>query len=140
VPILLGLGDTVLRGSIDLLVERDGSPPLVIDYKTDRLGDADPATHAARYTVQQAIYALAVAESLEVKEVEVTYVFLEQPSHPVTSVLGPPELTAGRADLEATIAHIGSGDLSPPPPEKRSWPLCRGCPALGGLCSGPDPS
>ncbi|MBS1893542.1 MAG: UvrD-helicase domain-containing protein, partial [Actinobacteria bacterium] len=37
VPILLGAGGTVLRGSIDLLVERDGAPPLVVDYKTDRL-------------------------------------------------------------------------------------------------------
>ena len=42
VPILLGVGGTVLRGSIDLLVEREGAPPLVVDYKTDRLGGADP--------------------------------------------------------------------------------------------------
>ena len=46
VPILLGVGDTVLRGSIDLLVEREGGPPLVIDYKTDRLAGA--ATSRAR--------------------------------------------------------------------------------------------
>ncbi len=42
VPLLLGIGGTVLRGSIDLLVERDGAPPLVIDYKTDRLGGSTP--------------------------------------------------------------------------------------------------
>ena len=53
VPILLGVGGTVLRGSIDLLVERDGEPPLVVDYKTDRLDGADPAEHAARYETQR---------------------------------------------------------------------------------------
>ena len=34
VPILLRARGTVLRGSIDLLVEREGAPPLVVDYKT----------------------------------------------------------------------------------------------------------
>ena len=29
VPLLLGVGGTVLRGSIDLMVEREGAPPLV---------------------------------------------------------------------------------------------------------------
>jgi ATP-dependent helicase/nuclease subunit A len=137
VPILLGVGGNVLRGSIDLLVEREGSPPLVIDYKTDRLDGANPTAQAARYKVQRNIYALAVAESLGVEEVEVAYVFLERPSEPATSILGPADLAAGRAELEATIAQIGGGELSPPPPEKRSWSLCRGCPALGRLCSGP---
>ena len=42
VPILLGVGGTVLRGSIDLLVEREGAPPLVVDYKTDRLDGSEP--------------------------------------------------------------------------------------------------
>ncbi len=41
VPLLLSLAGTVLRGSIDLLVEDDGRPPLIVDYKTDRLGAAD---------------------------------------------------------------------------------------------------
>jgi ATP-dependent helicase/nuclease subunit A len=137
-PLLLGLGGSVLRGSIDLLVERDGAPPLVVDYKTDSLDGVDPRSHAARYEVQRAIYALAVAESLGVEEVEVAYVFLERPAEPVTSLLGPAELAAGRAGLEATIARIGSGDLSPAPQEERTWSLCRGCPALGPLCSGPE--
>ncbi len=138
VPILLGVGGTVLRGSIDLLVERDGAPPLVVDYKTDRLNGSGPATHAARYEAQRAIYALAVSESLEAEEVEVAYVFLERPEEPVTTLLGPAELVKARASLETTISRIGRGELSPAPPEDRTWALCRGCPALGGLCSGPE--
>jgi len=137
VPLLLGIGDTVLRGSIDLLVEREGKPPLVIDYKTDRLDGADPAERVAHYEVQRSIYALAVAEALEVEEVEVAYVFLERPDEPAVSRLGPSEMAAARGSLEEAIARINDGDFPVAAPEKRDWALCRGCPALRGLCSGP---
>ncbi|HEV7562823.1 MAG TPA: UvrD-helicase domain-containing protein [Solirubrobacterales bacterium] len=137
VPILLGIGDTVLRGSIDLLVERDGAPPLVVDYKTDRLGGSDPAGHARRYETQRAIYALAVADSLGAAEVEVAYVFLERPREPVLSTLTKAEMTSARQHLAATIKRIGAGEFEVAAEERRGWDLCRGCPALGNLCSGP---
>jgi ATP-dependent helicase/nuclease subunit A len=138
VPILLGVGGTVLRGSIDLLVERDDAPPLVVDYKTDRLDDSDPAERAANYRTQRAIYALAVAESLEVDEVEVAYVFLEHPAEPVVTCLDATEMVTAKARLAATISRIGQGDFPVAPKSNRTWSLCRGCPALGRLCSGPD--
>ena len=131
VPILLGVAGTVLRGSIDLLVEREGAAPLVIDYKTDRLGGSNPAEHAARYETQRAIYALAVAESRGAPEVEVAYVFLERPDEPVLFDAGPAEIEAGRERLEAAIARIGRGEFPVAPSRARDWSLCRGCPALG---------
>ncbi len=136
-PLLLGVAGTVLRGSIDLLVEREGEPPLVVDYKTDRLGDGTPAEHAAGYEVQRAIYALATAESLGASTVEVAYVFLERPAEPALSRLDAAAMTAARERLEASINHISQGDFPVAPEQSRSWPLCRGCPALGRLCSGP---
>ncbi|HVD86950.1 MAG TPA: PD-(D/E)XK nuclease family protein, partial [Solirubrobacterales bacterium] len=138
VPLLLGVGGTVLRGSIDLLVEREDAPPLVVDYKTDRLGGADPVEHAARYEVQRSIYALAVAEALGAEKVEVAYVFLERPDEPAVSLLGPTEMAAARSPLEEAIAQIGQGEFPVAPKERRDWSLCRGCPALRGLCSGPS--
>jgi ATP-dependent helicase/nuclease subunit A len=137
VPLLLGIGGTVLRGSIDLLVEREGAPPLVIDYKTDRLGGEDPAGRATHYGVQRSIYALAVAEVLDTSEVEVAYVFLERPEEPAVSLLTSEEMDAAHTELEGTIALIGRGEFPVAPPEERDWSLCRGCPALRGLCSGP---
>jgi ATP-dependent helicase/nuclease subunit A len=137
VPILLAAGGTVLRGSIDLLVEREGARPLVVDYKTDRLDGSSPADHAERYDTQRSIYALATAQALEADEVEVAYVFLERPDDPVVSVLGPAEIDAGRKRLEATISEIAAGEFPVAPSADRSWALCRGCPALGRLCSGP---
>jgi len=138
VPILLGVGGTVLRGSIDLLVEREGAPPLVVDYKTDRLGESSPAERAADYETQRTIYALAAAQSLGATEVEVAYVFLERPEEPALTTLGPAEMEAGRARLAAAIASIGRGEFPVAPVEERGWSLCRGCPALGRLCSGPQ--
>jgi ATP-dependent exoDNAse (exonuclease V) beta subunit len=138
VPILLAVGGTVLRGSIDLLVERAGEPPLVVDYKTDRLGGSAPEQHADRYETQRTIYALAVAEALGAAAVEVAYVFLERPEQPVLSHLGQAEMDAGRERLATTIARIGAGEFPVAPVERRDWDLCRGCPALRGLCSGPS--
>jgi ATP-dependent helicase/nuclease subunit A len=140
VPILLGIGGTVLRGSIDLLVEREGAPPLVVDYKTDRLDGGDPAALAHRYEVQRAIYALAAAESTRAEEIEVAYVFLERPDEPVVSTLGQTEMEVARERLAEVIARISRGEFPVAPPQERSWSLCRGCPALGRLCSGPPNS
>jgi ATP-dependent exoDNAse (exonuclease V) beta subunit len=137
-PLLLGIGGTVLRGSIDLLVERDGAPALVVDYKTDRLDGSSPAEHAARYAIQRDIYALAVAESRGAPEVEVAYVFLERPDEPALTTLSREEMEAGRRRLGAAIERIEQGKFSPADPQRRNWDLCRGCPALGRMCSGPE--
>jgi ATP-dependent helicase/nuclease subunit A len=103
VPLLIEVADTVLRGSIDLLVEEDGKPPLIVDYKTDRVDGAETTALVARYEVQQAIYALAVAEARGVSEVELAYVFLERPEEPVISKWGADKLKAARLRLESEI-------------------------------------
>ena len=138
VPLLLGVERATLRGSIDLLVERDGAPPLVVDYKTDRLNGDSPAERAAGYATQRAIYALAVAEARGAAEVEVAYVFLERPEAPAVELLDAAAIAAGRERLAATIARIAAGEFPPAPPERRDWDLCRDCPALGKLCAGPE--
>jgi ATP-dependent exoDNAse (exonuclease V) beta subunit len=138
VPLLLGLAGTVVRGSIDLLVERDGAPPLVIDYKSDRLAGSSPAERAAHYRTQRDIYALAVAEARGAAEVEVAYLFLERPDQPLITTLGDADMAAGRERLVEAIRRIEQGDFPPAQPDRREWSLCRGCPALGRTCSGPQ--
>jgi len=137
VPLLLGIGGVTLRGSIDLLVERAGAPPLVVDYKTDRLNGSAPSERAGKYAVQRAVYALAVAEARNAAEVEVAYVFLERPEEPVVELLDGEAMVDGRAQLETIVERIGAGEFPVAAVERRSWDLCRGCPALGRLCSGP---
>jgi ATP-dependent helicase/nuclease subunit A len=137
VPLLLGVSGATLVGSIDLLVERGGAPPLVLDYKTDRLDGSAPAERAAKYATQRSIYALAVAEARGAAEVEVAYVFLERPDEPVVELLDAAAMERGREELAATITRIGAGEFPVAPVERRDWDLCRDCPAVGRLCQGP---
>jgi ATP-dependent helicase/nuclease subunit A len=134
-PLLLELGGAVVRGSIDLMAEPESGPPTVIDYKTDRLGGASPPERAAGYEVQRMLYALAAAEATGAEAVRVSYVFLERPSEPVLSELGPAELGEARAALEQRVAGIAAGrfEVTAEP----DWPLCHDCPARRRLCSGP---
>jgi ATP-dependent helicase/nuclease subunit A len=106
VPLLVEVSETVLRGSIDLLVEEDGRPPLIVDYKTDRVDGVELTGSLARYEIQQAIYALAVAEARGTPTVELAYVFLERPEEPVLRRWGPEEIEAGRRRLEREISRI----------------------------------
>jgi ATP-dependent exoDNAse (exonuclease V) beta subunit len=106
VPLLIEVAGTVLRGSIDLLVEAAGRPPLIVDYKTDRVDGASPADLAAGYEIQQSIYALAVAKARGAEEVELAYVFLERPDEPVVSIWDAENIDAARDRLERAIAEI----------------------------------
>ncbi|HEY1355444.1 MAG TPA: UvrD-helicase domain-containing protein [Solirubrobacterales bacterium] len=109
VPILLEVAGTVLRGSIDLLVERPDGPPLIVDFKTDRLGGHAPEELYGRYGIQRDIYALAVSEARRATEVEVAYVFLERPDAPVAETLRAEAIAAGRDRLEAAIGAVQAG-------------------------------
>ena len=106
VPILLEVAGTVLRGSIDLLVETGERPPLIVDFKTDRLGGHSPLDLYQRYGIQRDIYALAVSEARKATEVEVAYVFLERPGDPVAEVLEAEEIGAARERLEQAIGRV----------------------------------
>jgi ATP-dependent helicase/nuclease subunit A len=119
VPLLVEVAGTVLRGSIDLLVEEPGRPPLIVDYKTDRVDGAAPNELARRYEIQQAIYALAVAEARGARQVELAYVFLERPEEPVLATWDAERIEAGRRRVVTAIDQIeragttDSGRLSP---------------------------
>ena len=106
VPILVRVAGTVLRGSIDLLVERPGSPPLIVDYKTDRLDGADPAELAGRYEIQQAIYALAVAEAVAHPRSRSPTSSSSAPRSRSSSSGRAPRSRPGGRRLEAAIAEV----------------------------------
>jgi ATP-dependent exoDNAse (exonuclease V) beta subunit len=133
VPFLLPLaGETILRGTIDLLVEGPDGPAFV-DYKTDALGGAAPeALVGERYALQRGLYSLAVARALGVEAVESVYVFLERPERPVRSSLGAPELAEAARRLEADIAGVRERrfEVTPEPGPV----LCHDCPARQRLC------
>jgi ATP-dependent helicase/nuclease subunit A len=123
---------TVISGQIDLLAERTGGGPFVVDYKTNRLDGSEPgALFEAKYSIQRDIYALAAAGPVGTSATTV-FVFLERPEQPVRDEFGPEELAAARERVEAAVAEIEKGEFRASDDPSES--LCRGCPAKAGLC------
>jgi ATP-dependent helicase/nuclease subunit A len=122
----------LLRGRLDVL-HRDGSKALVLDYKTNVLGDASPDELIERdYRLQRLVYAL-VCFRAGAEEVEVVYAFLERPDAVVSTTFTLADLPALEAGLSEAIAAIQAGEFRPTPSEF----TCAGCPALDVVCAGP---
>ena len=130
VAFALPLGQAILRGKIDLLV--DAERRTVIDFKTDRLHGRAAADVGRRYATQRLVYALAAAEPGTTPTVRAIHVFLEAPSSPVVEELGPLELAAARERIETLLGRIRAGEFAPAPDPEPA--LCFGCPAAANLC------
>ncbi len=132
-PFLLPLGGSIVRGNIDLLAETpDG--PIVVDYKTDSLADADPEDLVERYGVQRAIYALAAGGD-DHGGVRTAYAFLDGGGEVLMRDFDAAELDAARAELERLVADVRAGRFKVT--ERPHAALCWDCPARARLCSHP---
>jgi ATP-dependent helicase/nuclease subunit A len=124
----------LLNGVIDVLArERDGSF-LVVDYKTDRLGELEsPAALAARdYDLQRLIYALAVLRG-GAPAVEVAHWFLERPRDVVSVVYAARERRRLEAQLAEQLRQARRAAFSVS--ERPHRALCETCPGRALLCS-----
>jgi len=122
----------LLRGFLDVF-HREGTRALVVDYKTNALGERTPEEIVEEgYRLQRLVYALACFRA-GAEEVEVAYQFLERPEAPVTAVYARDDLPMLEAELSAAIARIQAGEFRPTPSEF----ACAGCPALDVVCAGP---
>jgi len=122
----------LIRGFLDVL-HRDGPRALVVDYKTNVVGDRTPEEIVDEgYRLQRLVYALACFRA-GAEEVEVVYQFLEQPDAPVAAVYRRADLPVLEAELSEAIGRIRAGEFRPTPSEF----ACAGCPALDVVCAGP---
>lgn len=129
------LGDVLMTGAFDVLAREPGERMLVVDYKTDRLLGADPATRVAEdYTTQRLVYALAALRA-GARDVEVAHVFLEAAAEPVVSAFAADDREALESELTGLAAGVLAGRFDVTDAPQRS--ICAGCPAEGGLCSWP---
>ncbi len=129
----LGAREPLIAGVIDVLArEHDGV--LVVDYKSDRLGERDDlvALVAREYGVQQLLYALAVLRD-GAPTVEVIHWFLQRPGEGVRARYE----SAERAGLEQRLMVITRHARGRPfgVAENPHRGLCETCPGRGGLCS-----
>jgi ATP-dependent helicase/nuclease subunit A len=122
----------LLHGFVDAM-HLDGLRALVVDYKTNLLGEASPAEIVeVDYSLQRLVYALACFRA-GAEEVEVVYHFLERPDAVVSTTFMRDRIGALEAELSSGIARIHAGAFVPTPSEF----ACAGCPALDLVCAGP---
>lgn len=125
----------LITGALDVIATEPAGRKLIVDYKTDHLGEETPGAVVSRdYAVQQLVYALAALRA-GAEEVEVLHVFLEAPERPVSATF----TRAQSPELEAALGARTRGLRRSrfPVTETPHQGLCHGCPAEGGLCSWP---
>jgi ATP-dependent helicase/nuclease subunit A len=109
-----------------------GGRALVVDYKTNALGDASPDEIVEQdYRLQRLVYALACFRA-GADEVEVVYHFLERADAPVEAVFTRADVPELEAELSAAIVRLQAGEFPPTPSDF----ACAGCPALDLVCAG----
>ena len=122
----------VVNGVVDVHADEDDGV-LVVDYKSDALGDRDPEELVARaYATQRLVYALAVLRS-GADAVTVAHCFLERPDEPAVIRHG-----AGEAgDLEARLLEVARGVVESRfvPTDTPHRDLCADCPGRAALCT-----
>jgi hypothetical protein len=122
----------LVHGYLDAFHLADGRA-LVVDYKTNLLGDASPEEIVEQdYRLQRLVYALACFRA-GAEEVEVVYHFLERPEVPVEAAFVRADVVELEAELSAAIARIQAGEFPPTPSDF----ACAACPALDLVCAGP---
>jgi ATP-dependent exoDNAse (exonuclease V) beta subunit len=108
IPLLIDILGVTVRGFVDLLLPK-AEPPLVLDYKSNRLEDSSPDEKMEDYTLQRDLYGLAVARATGSTSVETAFVFLEEPASPAIQILDRPELESAQMRLEGLVGLIREG-------------------------------
>jgi ATP-dependent exoDNAse (exonuclease V) beta subunit len=122
----------LIHGFLDVFHRADRRA-LIVDYKTNALGEASPEEIVEQdYRLQRLVYALAAFRA-GAEEVEVVYHFLERPDAPVKAVFTLADVPELEAELSVAIARIQAAEFPPTPSEL----ACAGCPALDLVCAGP---
>jgi ATP-dependent exoDNAse (exonuclease V) beta subunit len=121
----------LLHGRIDVL-HRDGPRALVVDYKTNVLGERAPEeVIESEYRLQRLVYALACFRA-GADEVEVVYAFLERPDAVATTRFTRDQTEELERELSEAIAAIDAGEFAPTPSDF----ACADCPARDLVCAG----
>ena len=131
-PFVFELDGVLLRGRFDAFHQDAAGAALVVDYKTNRLGDRSPDELVDRsYGHQVSIYALA-ALLAGATSVEVAYAFLDRPD-----AVSVRSFTADDAEQLGDGIRRSLGPIREGRFEARPGPHCAECPALDLLCAGP---
>jgi ATP-dependent helicase/nuclease subunit A len=132
VPFAFDVDGVLFRGRLDVYGEPADGQALIVDYKTNRLGERLPDEVVEEaYGVQVTTYALAALREGRAA-VEVAYAFLERPDAVVVRSFGAGDCERLEEELRDAIAAIRAGRFP-----ARPGAHCADCPALDLLCAGP---
>ncbi|HTY95526.1 MAG TPA: 3'-5' exonuclease, partial [Solirubrobacteraceae bacterium] len=127
----------LLTGVIDVLArERDGGY-LVVDYKSDEVGEGDDLEQLVErdYALQRELYALAVLRA-GAPRVEVEHWFLARPREWASARFTAADREALEGSLRERLRRaLQSGFAVSPRPHRG---LCESCPGRTRLCSWPE--
>jgi ATP-dependent helicase/nuclease subunit A len=128
-------GGPLLTGFVDVLAHEDDGAALIVDYKSDQVGDGDlEAMVETFYATQRMIYALAALRA-GAPAVEVAHVFLERPAEPAVARFTQADADVLDGELRARAAPLLAGEY--PVTDAPHRALCATCPGRDGLCSYP---
>ena len=129
-------GGPLVNGVVDVLADEADGGVLIVDYKTNPLGESTPAAITeADYGVQRLVYALAALRGGAAR-VEVAHCYLERPDDPAVAVFGPADAPALALGLADAARGLLAGDFTPTATPHRE--LCGSCPGRRALCSYPE--
>ncbi len=122
----------LLRGRFDLFGRLADGTVLIVDFKTNRLGErtAQEVMDGA-YAEQVKTYALAALRS-GAPAAEIAYAFLEDAEAVAAQRFSAADVPELEAELRTAIESIRAGRFP-----ARPGPHCQECPALNLLCAGP---
>ena len=121
----------LINGVVDVLAE-EGARTLVVDWKSDPLGDAQPEELvAAGYSTQRLIYALAALKA-GAEVVEVVHCFLERPGEPAAALYEATDAERLERDLLKLAQGVVDGRFEPS--AEPHFSLCADCPGRAALC------
>jgi ATP-dependent helicase/nuclease subunit A len=121
----------LINGVVDVLAD-EGARTLVVDWKSDPLGEHEPdALVRASYSTQRLIYALAgLRAGAEV--VEVAHCFLERPDEPAVALYESADAERLERELLGLAQGVVEGRFEPS--AEPHFSLCADCPGRAALC------
>jgi ATP-dependent helicase/nuclease subunit A len=126
----------LMNGVVDVHALEDVGT-LVVDWKSDVLGDQEPdALVAESYSTQRIVYALAALRA-GAERVEVAHCFLERPDEPAVAIYAAADAERLEEELLELARGVVEGAFKPSSEPHAG--LCADCPGRDALCiHGPE--
>ena len=127
----VGNRSLLVNGVVDVYAD-EGAQTLVVDWKSDALGEREPETLTREdYSTQRIIYALAALRA-GAERVEVVHCYLERPDEPAVAVYEAADTEALERELLALAQGVVDGRFEPS--TEPQFSLCADCPGRAALC------